>query len=223
MTRSLKISTVSLGCLLLAVFAAAVSKPHVVSFGKWMTVKYTAVGETAALELKVRPLYVDGHAKEFTLGVAHEVTDRLFVVRRAFRSNDALPAEANPLWHWERGGWLLVDRVSGRISPVSLPEFDSYYSAVNWYRDYAAYCGVSDDGKKVYAIIAQLGRHKPVLKEALRDAPIGDQPDAACPPPQWQRQPVRVSFAPAEDHPVTFAIRGHAADLVNSEEEEGTQ
>jgi hypothetical protein len=145
------------------------------------------------------------------------------VVRRAFRSNDALPAEANPLWHWERGGWLLVDRVSGRISPVSLPEFDSYYSAVNWYRDYAAYCGVSDDGKKVYAIIAQLGRHKPVLKEALRDAPIGDQPDAACPPPQWQRQPVRVSFAPAEDHPVTFAIRGHAADLVNSEEEEGTQ
>jgi len=112
--------------------------------------------------------------------------------------------------------------MTGRISAVTLPEFDSYYSAINWYRDYAAYCGVSDDGKKVYAIVAQLGRRKPILKEALRTEP-GDMPDSACPAPLWQRQPTRVSFAPAESEPSTFTVRGHTADLVNDEEEEATQ
>lgn len=27
-------------------------------------------------------------------------------------------------------------------------EFDSTYSAASWYRDYVAYCGVSDDGRE---------------------------------------------------------------------------
>jgi hypothetical protein len=215
---------ISIGFLLLVAAAAAASKPHVVSFGKWTTVKwYSGADENTPLELKIRPLYVDGRSKEFTQGLPHEVTDRVFVVRRAFRLNDTLPEETNPRWHWERGGWLLVDRLTGRISPVSLPEFDSYYSAVNWYRDYAAYCGVSDDGKKIYAMVSQLGRHKPVLREGLRGAPLGDSPDSACPSPLWQRQPVRVTFAPGGAPPSTFAVRGHAADLVNSEEEEGTE
>ena len=33
--------------------------------------------------LRVRPLRVDARIREFTLGPAHDVTDRLFVVRRA--------------------------------------------------------------------------------------------------------------------------------------------
>ena len=117
--------------------------------------------------LKVRPLLVDTRVKEYVLGPAHDVTDRLFVVRRVFRVNDSLPEDSTPRWQWQRGGWLIVDRVSGRLSPMNLPEFDAFYSAASWYRDYVAYCGVSDDGKKVYAIVAQISRRKPVLKKPL--------------------------------------------------------
>ncbi len=135
----------------LAVSAAA--KTHVVTFGKWTTVQWSpdSVGGTESekpLTLKVRPLLVDARVKEFTLGATHEITDRLFVVRRSFRFNDSLPQESNapPHWQWQRGGWLLVDRITGHISPINLPEFDAFYSAASWYRDYAAYCGLSDDG-----------------------------------------------------------------------------
>lgn len=41
----------------------------------------------------------------------------------------------------------MVDRMTGQVSAISLPEFDSYLFAVSWYRDYVAYCCVSDDGK----------------------------------------------------------------------------
>jgi hypothetical protein len=58
----------------------------------------------------------------------------------------------------------------GHISAIALPEFDPYYSVASWYRDYAAYCGVSDDGKKIFAIVFQVGRRKPVLKKPLGDA-----------------------------------------------------
>ena len=87
------------------------------------------------------------------------MTDRLIVVRRAFRLNDALPEEATsiPNWRWQRGGWLLVDRITGHVSPINLPEFDAFYSKAAWYRDYVAYCGVSDDGKNLYAVVAHWG------------------------------------------------------------------
>ena len=55
----------------------------------------------------------------------------------------------------------------------------------SWYRDYAAYCGVSDDGKKLFAIVFQIGRRKPVLKKALGEAGGGDGPDSECPAPGW--------------------------------------
>ena len=88
---------------------------------------------------RIRPLFVDGRTKEFTTGTAHDVTDRIFVVQRVYRLNDLLPQEAGPnRWRWERGGWLLVDRISGRAQPVPLPAFDAYYSEVSWFRDYAA-------------------------------------------------------------------------------------
>ncbi len=68
------------------------------------------------MTLKVRALVVDGRVKEYVMGAPHEVTDRLFVVRRVFRVNDSLPEDAAPRWQWQRGGWLLVDRLTGRIS-----------------------------------------------------------------------------------------------------------
>jgi hypothetical protein len=218
--RMRSLLSLSLTTLLLATITQAATKPHIISFGKWTTVKWLAgPDESQPVDLKIRPLYVDGRPKEFILGLPHDVTDRLFVVRRAFRLNDALPEEAAAIqhWRWERGGWLLVDRVSGHVSPISLPEFDPYYSAASWYRDYVSYCGVSDDGKKLYAIVAQLGRRKPILKKALGEASGDEKPDAECAAPSWQRAPTRVTFAPTDgkEEKFTYAVRGHAVDLLN--------
>lgn len=202
--------------------ALAAPKTHVVGFGKWTQAKWYVGPEGKPIDLKIRALYVDTRLKEYTTGVPHEVTDRLFVVRRMFRVNDLLPAEtsASPRWLWERGGWLMVDRVTGRVTQINLPEFDSFYSTASWYRDYIAYCGVSDDGKKLFAVVAQLGRRKPMLKKALGEAYADDMPDSECPAPAWQRQPPRVTFEPEENQKLTFAVRGHAVDVVNDAEDD---
>jgi len=115
------------------------------------------------------------------------------------------------------GGWLLADRVTGKVQQITLPEFDPYYSAVNWFRDYAAYCGVSDDGNKVFAMIVQLGWRKPLLKKLVSDA-AAEMP--VCPSPLWQRSPVRVTFEPKGDQ-LTFSVRSRAVDLASEDENEG--
>ncbi len=218
---------VLLGALLIVSDAAAAPKVHIITFGKWISVPWipAASGDDKPLTLKIRPLLVDARVKEFVLGPPHDVTDRLFVVRRAFRLNDSLPEDPAPRWQWQRGGWLLVDRTTARVSPINLPEFDVHYSAASWYRDYVAYCGVADDGKKTYAIVAQLSRRKPVLKKPLPGEVAEDAaPDSACSPPSWQRSPARVTFDPAGAKQ-TFAIRGHVVDLINDteDEEEGSK
>lgn len=213
--------------------SAATTKSHIITFGKWTTVQWfpesgAAAADQKPLTLKVRPLLVDTRVKEFTLGPAHDVTDRAFVVRRIFRLNDSLPQESAspPHWEWQRGGWLLVDRTTGHASLINLPEFDVFYSAVSWYRDYAAYCGVSDDNQKVYAVVAQINRRKPILKKPIEGDNIVDKKikgaavDSACPAPVWQRTPARVTFEPAGASKQTFAIRGHAVDLMTEEEED---
>jgi hypothetical protein len=120
------------------------------------------------------------------------------------------------------GCWPLVDRITGRVSPINLPEFDAFYSAANWYRDYVAYCGVSDDGKKTYAMVAQIGRRKPVLRKPMSGDGLSEDaaPDSACPAPSWQRNPVRVSFEPPGAAKQTYSVRGHIVDMVNDAEEE---
>jgi hypothetical protein len=203
--------------------AAGAAKPHVISFGKAAPIKWCAgLNEATCVNLKMRSLYVDGRARESTVGPSHDLTERLFVVRRAFRVNDALPGDtaATPGWVWQRGGWLLVDRMTGHISSLAMPEFDPYYSVASWYRDYAAYCGVSDDGKKLFALVFQVGRRKPVLKKALGEAGGDDAPDSECPAPVWARRPVRVTFEPDEDQKTTYTVRGHAADLVSDDDAE---
>ena len=200
---------------------AAVSKPHVISFGKWISAKWPNATGQRMFDLKVRGLFVDARLKEYTMGLPHEVTDRLFVIRRAFRVNDSLPTESsNALrWQWQRGGWLLVDRLTGRVSQLNLTEFDPFYSTASWYRDYIAYCGVSEDGKKLYAVVSQIGRRKAILKKDVGEPAGEDDPDSECPAPVWERSPMRVTFQPDDDQKLVFSVRGRIVDVVNDAEE----
>jgi hypothetical protein len=217
----LKFVLQSVGLCFLSITCAAGPKPHVIVFGKWISAKWPNATGQKLLDLKVRPLFVDTRLKEYTTGTPHELTDRLFVVRRAFRVNDTLPTEKAdaPRWQWQRGGWLLVDRVTGHVSQLTLPEFDAFYSTASWYRDYIAYCGVSEDGKKLYAMVAQVGRRKPILKKDAGEPAGEDAPDSECPTPVWERTPMRVTFQPNDNRKLVFSIRNRVIDVVNDAEE----
>jgi hypothetical protein len=203
--------------VLLNISLGAVSKPHVISFGKPQPVKlFIGASETRTVDITVSPLFVDSKLKEYTTGKQHDVTDRQFVVRRVFRINDALPDEARkaPKWLWELGGWLLVDRSSGRITQIKLPDFDPYYSDVSWYRDYGAYCGTTANGEKLDALVVQIGVKKPLYRKDLGKANGGDQTDPACATPQWERQPARVTFLPKVGDKLSVTVRGRFVDEV---------
>jgi hypothetical protein len=212
-------------CLLLfRPMALAAPKPHVVAFGKWTTVKWwVGEDERAAINMKIRALFVDGQTKEFTTGPHHDVTDRTFVVQRIFRLNDSLSQETGiERWRWERGGWLLVNRISGKVQQVPLTEFDPYSSEAAWFRDYAAYCGLSDDGKKASAIIVQLGRRKPILKKPLADS-TALSPEPGCPAPVWERTPSRVTFDPKNEQKFTFKVPTRAVDAIVEDDPPGEE
>jgi len=198
--------------LLLASAAWAAPRSHSLFFGKWVTVKWFADSAQATpVELRVRPLYVDGRLREYTLGEPHEVTDRVFAVQQAYRLNEALAGERGPQWTWQRGGWLLVERATGRVRRLTLPDFDPSASQASWYRDYAAYCGRSEKDGKRYALVVQLGRRAPLLRQEL---------GAECAAPTWQRNPPRVTFAPPAGEKRTFEVRGHAVDPAPDEEDD---
>jgi hypothetical protein len=221
--------SVFLFALLSVAAYSAPAKQHVISFGKPLSVKlFLGPSEDKTMDIKVRALSVDSKIKEFITGEAHDVTDRMFVVRRAFRVNNNLPVEEDapvgqrkmPKWLWQRGGWLLVDRSTGHVSQVNLPEFDPFYSEATWFRDYVAYCGISDNAEKLYAIVTQLGRKKPVLRREIGATSQGDMPDADCAAPTWERQPVRVTFLPKKGDKLSYTVRGHAADVAPESDEE---
>ncbi len=200
----------------------AAQKQHTVFFGKPIAAKlFLTTDDTRSLAVKARPLYADGKLKEFTVGEARDITDRQFAVQRIYRVNDTLPGEDRklPKWRWQRGGWLLVDRSTGRVSLLHMPDFDAFYSDVVWYRDYAAYCGVSDSGDKLDALVVQLGARKPLLHILLQEV-TGAEAESPCGKPKWQREPLRVTFSLAGGHQQTFEIHAHAADLTPAEEEE---
>src|SRR5215813_13719351 len=206
-------------CVITAMLAAtgyAAPRPHTVTLGRWRTVELRSESGTAQ-ETKIRELIIDGRIREYTTGAPHDVTERLFVVRRTYRMNDALPEEAGkvPRWVWRLGGWISVDRQTGHVAQLNLPAFDGEISEASWYRDYAAYCGVSDDGSKNYMMVAQLGKRKPLLKKEIIAS--------ACVAPRWERAPSRVTFLVAGEK-TTFAVHARGADLqTESAEEEGPQ
>ena len=201
----------------------AASKPHIITFGKWITVKWNAdADETKSAQLKIRPLYVDGHLREYVFGALHEITERIFVARRAFRINDDLPDEtsATPHWLWQRGGWIVVDRINGHISPINFPGFDSYYSVGEWYRDYFAYCSLAEDGKKISAEVVELGKRKPLIKQSLGELTNDAGPDSACATLLWQRSPARVTFQTTSGQKVSFTVRGNFAGEITTSQDE---
>lgn len=197
----------------------AVSKPHTVALGAAKKVPYSIVGDPAGAsenekELRVRPLVVDTKIKEWTTGEAHDVTDRSFAVRRAIRLNDALPTDKVEHWIWQRGPWLLVDRVSGHITAVKLPDYDPAVSSVVWFRDYAAYCGLTASGRQLYAVVAQVAARKPVLAKKLGAWDPSDHPTPACAASTWQREPLRITFQPTGAAQVSYDLIGLSAVLV---------
>jgi hypothetical protein len=203
--------------LLTATAWTATAKAHLVTFGPWIKVRLFVGPEADRVqEMKTRSLNIDGRSREFTIGEPHDVTDRMFVVRRAYRMNDALATQ--PDWKWQRDGWLMVDRTSGRVSKVNLPDFDPFYSVVSWFRDYAAYCGVTE-GQKLYAIVVQLGQRKPVVRSYISAAKAGNDPDSECEAPVWQKEPVRVTFAPVGGQKLSYAIRGRSGEPEPTEDQ----
>jgi hypothetical protein len=204
---------------------------HTVVLGAARNVPYSKAGDPAGAamgenELRIRALLVDGALKEWTTGDAHDVTDRSFVVRRAIRLNDALPTDKpgpgdkQGHWVWQRGPWLLVDRATGHVVTLKLPDYDPGVSQANWFRDYAAYCGVTASGKSLYAVVAQVAARKPVLAKKLAAFDSENHPEPICGAAQWQREPLRITFHAAGKDEVSFDLVPGSAVLVEDSGDE---
>ncbi|HVJ08991.1 MAG TPA: hypothetical protein VM554_11450 [Acidisarcina sp.] len=202
----------------------AVRKPHTVGLGPFKRVPHTTIGDpadasvrgTAATDgdLKIRPIVVDGQVKEWTTGEAHDITDRSFTIRRALHINDTLPTDTKEHWVWQRGSWIVVDRTTGHVTALHLPDYDPAVSDVVWFRDYAAYCGLPSTGKSLYAVVAQVGARRPILAKKISSWSADDHPSPACEPAGWQREPLRVTFNPKGAAPMSFDLIGLSAVLV---------
>jgi hypothetical protein len=228
-----KIAVSALSAIFLATPPAqsAPRKPHVVVLGAARRVHYSKAGDPAGAtageeELKIRALIVDGALKEWTTGEAHDVTDRSFVVRRVIRLNDALPGDKpagndkQSHWVWQRGPWLLVNRVTGHIVALKLPDYDPGVSQVSWFRDYGAYCGVTASGKSLFAVVAQVEARKAVLKKKLAAFDPESHPALVCGPAEWQREPLRITFHPSGKDVVSYDIVPGSAVLVEESGDE---
>jgi hypothetical protein len=227
-----RIAVLAIGAALLAAAPGALGaarKTHTVVLGAAKKVPYSKAGDPAGAAtgenvLKIRALLVDGVLKEWTTGDSHDVTDRSFVVRRVIRLNDALPGDKQEHWVWQRGPWLLVDRVTGHVVALKLPDYDPGLSQVSWFRDYGAYCGLTASGKSLYAVVAQVAARKAVLARKLaafepNSAPE-NHPDLVCGLAEWQREPLRVTFHSAGKDGVSFDIVPRSAVLVEDSSDE---
>lgn len=192
---------------------ASPPRPHAVALGPVRKVPYLppdAMADSGAdTTLRVRPLTVDGVMREWTVGDFHDVTDRTFVIRRALRINDALPGEP-PRWSWQPGPWLQVDRVTGHIAALHLPDFDAGISDAVWFRDYAAYCGLHVLAKSttLTAMVVQLGARRAAVSQRLSAWPLSPMPRPVCAPATWERGPIRVTMHPAGMQATTFDVLG---------------
>jgi hypothetical protein len=214
-----RVGSLLLFWLIATSYSLAATKVHTVFIGSGKSVAYSAIGDPAGAlpgekQLRVRPLLIDDKVKEWTSGESHPITDRSFVVRRALRLNDALPGEKTEHWIWQRGPWLMVDRIKGSITALHLPDYDPAVSNVIWFRDYAAYCGLTASGKQLYAVVAQIAARKPVLAKKLSAWSPGENQPPACAAALWQREPLRITFQPSGATAVSYDLVGLSAVLV---------
>jgi hypothetical protein len=93
--------------------------------------------------------------------------------------------------------------------------FDPETSEASWYRDYAAYCGSSDDGNKAYLMVYQLGKRKPVLKREFGGS--------GCAAPKWERGPSRVTFISEKGEKTTFQVHSRGAEQQTETGDEESQ
>lgn len=210
-------------CSVLLFCLPAVAKVHSVALGAWHTVPYLPPTlhpkvNAPATTLRVRALVMDGRVLEWTVGEMHEVTDRSFVIRRVVRLNDALPGEGGAHWIWSLGPWLWVDRTRAHVSVLRLPDFDPAISEVIWFRDYAAYCGISSSGTHLNAVVAQLGVRRPLVSKALSKWTADDHPSPACAAATWQRQPLQVTFHPTGSDALSYQLYGLTSALIEEGE-----
>ena len=211
-------------CLSLQAFAAP-PKIHAVTLGPVKKVPYTPPTSEAPSRddpsLKVRALFVDGRQREWTTGDTHDVTDRSFTIRRALRINDRLPGEAADRWVWQPGPWLLVDRATGHIAALHLPDFDPIVSDVAWFRDYAAYCGVATTVKGgLFAVVTQINNRKLIVHKQLGPWPQPEHSAAPCQPPLWQRQPMRATLELTGGTAMTFDVVGTTSLIEDGDAED---
>jgi len=85
---------------------------------------------------------------------------------------------------------------------------------VAWFRDYAAYCGLTATGKSLYAVVAQVGVRKPVLAKKLAAYDAEARPASVCALPEWQREPLKITFHPTGRDPAGYDLVGGSAVLV---------
>jgi hypothetical protein len=103
----------------------------------------------------------------------------------------------------------MVDRVSGHVTALHLPDFDPLVSDVVWFRDDAAYCGIASTAKVgIVAVIAQLGARKPIVQKILAPWPQTTPANPVCAPAVWQRTPMRATLQLTGGQPVTYDVVG---------------
>lgn len=227
-TRALRAALAPLLLATLSAAPASAVKVHTVGLGAVRKVPYTPPEATAetksddSTSLHIRPLLVDDKQREWTVGPIHEVTDRTFVVQRALHLNDGLPGE--PVhWSWQPGPWLMVDRVTGHVSALHLPDFDPQVSSVVWFRDYAAYCGIATTVRGgLMAVVAELGARKPIVQQKLSAWPIANAPHPVCAASKWQRTPMRATLQQTGGQPLTFDVLG-VSSLIEEGEAAGDE
>ena len=108
-----------------------------------------------------------------------------------------------------------MDRTAGHTAPLKLPDYDPSVSEVSWFRDYAAYCGLTSKANQLYAVVAQIAGRKPLLVSKLGpwDA-AAPRTGAPCTAAAWQREPLRITFQPAGGPPSSFDLAGSSAVLL---------
>jgi hypothetical protein len=101
------------------------------------------------------------------------------------------------------------------VVALRLPEFDPSVSNPTWFRDYAAYCGLSAGGRQLYAVVAQVAGHKPLLMKKIAAWDPAGHRTPACAPATWQREPLMVTFLlNPGGTPVSYQLLGLSAVLV---------